>query len=461
MLPQLGVVSTVSLSGCNWAKRKLRSTPGMLPLDTMPTLLVSGCAPPKPSIWRLSGEPITASSSGQVAGPEEGASRRASANEQTGDRSLHWILPHRTPDGRTLASRPPLRQRPDPYNSYRIPAWPTGASHAENESDGKLAYQRGQQPHRVLGQRRGALVRRDGQAKYAYGRRFELAHHQLPRPRRCGNAAGGEHGVTIVGADQIDDGWNARYLPSDIELDAGESRLSLKQAAHCMYPLRNDQRVIRQLLHRQRRQCGAPPLTLGRMTHQAKRFLKQRRDLQPRLRLGVVDQTDINAAGRHPFDNVSRQPLDDSQLGDRKLLFEAVDQRERELTADTRWQPDRHPPDRLVAARAKVLARVRHQLQNRHAVVEKSLASLGKHNAATVAQEQLLAQLSLEAAHMTAERRLRDVEHYRRLAEATQLGHVHEVFELLEVHAAAQIIAARFSRSHRRVTDRKSTRLNS
>jgi hypothetical protein len=37
---------------------------------------------------------------------------------------------------------------------------------------------------------------------------------------------------------------------------------------------------------------------------------------------------------------------------------------------------------------------------------------------------------------MTAERRLRDVEHYRRLAEATQLGHVHEVFELLEVHAA-------------------------
>ena len=30
--------------------------------ETMPTLLVSGCAPPRPSIWRLSGEPITASS---------------------------------------------------------------------------------------------------------------------------------------------------------------------------------------------------------------------------------------------------------------------------------------------------------------------------------------------------------------------------------------------------------------
>ncbi len=62
MLPQLGVVSTVSLSGCSCANRKSRSTPGLLPWRTMPTLLVSGCAPPRPSIWRRSGEPMTASS---------------------------------------------------------------------------------------------------------------------------------------------------------------------------------------------------------------------------------------------------------------------------------------------------------------------------------------------------------------------------------------------------------------
>ena len=45
-----------------------------------------------------------------------------------------------------------------------------------------------------------------------------------------------------------------------------------------------------------------------------------------------------------------------------------------------------------------------------------------------------MTQLGLEAAHLAAERRLRDVEHHRRLAEAPQLGHVHEVFELFEVH---------------------------
>ena len=74
MLPQLGVVSTVSLSGCSWANRKSRSTPGLLPLDTMPTLEVSGCAPPRPSIWRLSGEPITDSSTLSRVGRSEGRS---------------------------------------------------------------------------------------------------------------------------------------------------------------------------------------------------------------------------------------------------------------------------------------------------------------------------------------------------------------------------------------------------
>ncbi len=35
--------------------------PGRLDLEMMPTLLVSGSAPPMPSIWRGSGEPMTAS----------------------------------------------------------------------------------------------------------------------------------------------------------------------------------------------------------------------------------------------------------------------------------------------------------------------------------------------------------------------------------------------------------------
>ena len=78
-------------------------------------------------------------------------------------------------------------------------------------------------------------------------------------------------------------------------------------------------------------------------------------------------------------------------------FLEAVDQRERKLTPHARRQPDGHPSDRLVAARAEVLARVRHQLQNRHAVVEQSLARVGKRHTPAVAQEQLLMQLGLEA----------------------------------------------------------------
>ena len=61
MLPQLGVVSTSARSTITWAKRKSRSTPGFVLRRTMPTLLVSGLAPPSPSICRLSGDPSAAS----------------------------------------------------------------------------------------------------------------------------------------------------------------------------------------------------------------------------------------------------------------------------------------------------------------------------------------------------------------------------------------------------------------
>jgi hypothetical protein len=76
MLPQLGVVSTVSLSGCNCANRKSRSTPGRALRETMPTLLVSGCAPPRPSIWRGRALPITASSTRSRVAMSAGRSRR-------------------------------------------------------------------------------------------------------------------------------------------------------------------------------------------------------------------------------------------------------------------------------------------------------------------------------------------------------------------------------------------------
>ena len=63
------------------------------------TLLVSGCAPPMPSIWRASGEPIAASSTRRAAARSAGRSsreeiealRRAAAHQRAGDRGEHRV----------------------------------------------------------------------------------------------------------------------------------------------------------------------------------------------------------------------------------------------------------------------------------------------------------------------------------------------------------------------------------
>ena len=128
MLPQLGVVSTVSLSGCNWAKRKFRSTPGVLPLVTIPTLLVSECAPPKPSIWRLSGEPITESSTLSRVGTSAGRSlawkkgpREVPPRMKRQGIAVCIGVDPTTVAGLSLASWPTLRQRP--VSITDIPIW--------------------------------------------------------------------------------------------------------------------------------------------------------------------------------------------------------------------------------------------------------------------------------------------------------------------------------------------------
>jgi hypothetical protein len=51
-----------------------------------------------------------------------------------------------------------------------------------------------------------------------------------------------------------------------------------------------------------------------------------------------------------------------------------------------------------------------------------------------VALQQVLAQLHLQQAHLAAERRLGHVQRQRGTAEAAQLGHRHEVFELTQIH---------------------------
>ena len=116
------------------------------------------------------------------------------------------------------------------------------------------------------------------------------------------------------------------------------------------------------------------------------------------------------------------------------MFLEAVNQGNREQSADARRQPDGDPPDRRITVGAEVLARMRYQLQDGDAMIEQPLAGLRQRDAASIAHKQGLAQFGFKAAYLAAECRLRDIEHDGGLAEAAQFGHVHEVFELLEIH---------------------------
>ena len=103
MLPQFGVVSTRVAVGLQLGEQEFEIHPGLLLAATMPTLLVSGSAPPRPSIWRRSGDPIAASSTGsrsatigrKVRGAEERSARRAAAHEPAGNGGLHGDLSER------------------------------------------------------------------------------------------------------------------------------------------------------------------------------------------------------------------------------------------------------------------------------------------------------------------------------------------------------------------------------
>ena len=74
-------------------------------------------------------------------------------------------------------------------------------------------------------------------------------------------------------------------------------------------------------------------------------------------------------------------------------------------------------------------------------MLEQPLARLGRRGAAAVAQQQVLPQLHFEAAHLAADRRLRDAEQARGAAEAAQVDDVDEILELLQVHGGRRVAA--------------------
>ena len=205
-----------------------------------------------------------------------------------------------------------------------------------------------------------------------------------------------------------------------------------------MHAIGHDQRKARQLRERQRRALAcrralARPARRRRL-HQAQHLLEHGNDVEFGRRVGVVQQREVDAAGGDPFGDVRGEPLDDRQPRARQLAAERVDQRSRELPAQTRRQPDHDAADRLVALRAHVVACVRDVLQDRDRVLEQPPTGVGQLDAAAVAQQQRFAQVGLERTHLAAQRRLREPEQPRRAAEAAQLGDLHEVLELAKIH---------------------------
>ncbi len=70
-------------------------------------------------------------------------------------------------------------------------------------------------------------------------------------------------------------------------------------------------------------------------------------------------------------------------------------------------------------------------------MAQKAQAGLGRFGAASVAIQQVLLQFQLQQADLAAERGLGHVQGFGRARKTAPFGHVHEVFDLFEVHAPA------------------------
>jgi hypothetical protein len=73
-------------------------------------------------------------------------------------------------------------------------------------------------------------------------------------------------------------------------------------------------------------------------------------------------------------------------------------------------------------------------------MLQQQLARLGGRGTPAIAHQQVLAQLHLQQAHLAAQGGLGNVQHHRSPGKATQLGHAHKVFDLLEVHGECSLL---------------------
>ena len=199
-------------------------------------------------------------------------------------------------------------------------------------------------------------------------------------------------------------------------------------------PAGDDQRHLRHFGQRNRWGWRLFGQTGRSALDQQQLFVLQRRDLDFRRGLGVVEHGNVQPPGDQPFLHGGRQPFGDRQAGLGQLLAEGPRQRHGQHPRQAGRQANGHPPGERAAHAAQFLARARHLVQDATAVLQQQLAGFGGGGAAAVADQQVLPQLDFQQPHLTREGGLRHVQRQRGLGETAQFGHAHEVFELLQIH---------------------------
>ena len=238
-----------------------------------------------------------------------------------------------------------------------------------------------------------------------------------------------------VALHQVQHGGHALDLQRHAGLEAGFGHHGFHAHADGMRTAGDDKVALGQL----RQRDGAPHQRAGpggARRQQVQPLLQHRLQLHRRRGHGVVDHRAIDAALGQPLQRVGGQAFDDAQRGPRKALSEGLHQRRRQRAADAGRQADAEQAGGGTALVFQVLPGALHLLQDATAMGQQARAGRRQRDATAVAVEEGLAQLDLQAAHLAAQRGLRNAQHAGGAGEAAEFGDLHEVFDLLQIHRA-------------------------
>ncbi len=167
---------------------------------------------------------------------------------------------------------------------------------------------------------------------------------------------------------------------------------------------------------------------------QIERLLDHGLDRQGRVVLRIVDETGVETGGLQPLGDLRAAAFRDADTRARIAIAERLHDPQDEAGAELRRHAEHDLAGRhVVVALQFGVCLVELPQDVGHAFVV-TLALLGQDGAAAVAIEQCDAELLLELADVTAERRLCDAHRDGGAAEAPEVGNLQEISQLTEFH---------------------------